>query len=125
MLPAAISGAQQNGKKHSNLPAIFGQARCVYIGALEGGDITRSGLYQPDRDAISDVPNGMRDWHRYSLCLTRDKADLVFLVGGVGPQPSPKERGFPEAGHLPLPRGPASSLDRRRMRQTRWAPGWK
>ena len=80
LLPAAVLCAQQKAKKHSGLSAVFENARYVYVAAIEGGDITQPNLYPPDRQAIADVQDGLHAWNRYALCLTRQQADLVFLV---------------------------------------------
>jgi hypothetical protein len=71
--------AQQKTKKHSDVPAVFQNARYVYAEA-EAGDITRPGLYPEDREAIADVQQGIQDWDRYHLVTRREDADLVFIV---------------------------------------------
>ena len=89
-------------KKKNILPAMFSTARYVYVQA-EDGDIFKPDLFPEDRQAISDVENGLRDWDRYILTINRNEADLVFVVRkgrlvaakvggtvGVGTQPNPR-----------------------------------
>ena len=76
---APFAVAQQKSEKHSDLPAVFSNARYVYVQA-EDGDIMRPGLYPEDRDAISDVQQGIRDWNRYAVAVNREDADLIFIV---------------------------------------------
>lgn len=89
-------------KKKNALPAVFNSATYVYVQA-EDGDIFKPDLFPEDRQAISDVENGLRDWNRYVLTINRNEADLVFVVRkgrevaakvagtiGTGPQPYPR-----------------------------------
>ncbi len=69
----------QKSKKHSDVSAVFMNARYVYVEA-EAGDITRPGLYPEDRQAIADAQEGIQDWDRYHLVTRREEADLVFIV---------------------------------------------
>src|SRR5258708_3996421 len=66
-------------------PAAFKSAQFVYVQA-EGGDDGSQRLYAPDRAAISDVEDGLREWNRYSLTTNPSDADLIFVVhkGRVG-----------------------------------------
>jgi hypothetical protein len=81
-------------KKKDTLPTIFSNARYVYVQA-EDGDIMKPGLFPEDREAIADVQDALKDWHRYALTLNRKDADLIIIVrkgrlaaaqvnGGVG-----------------------------------------
>jgi hypothetical protein len=81
-------------KKKDTLPALFSSARYVYVQA-EDGDIMKPGLNPEDREAIANVEDAMKNWHRYALTLNRGDADLVIIVrkgriasaqvnGGVG-----------------------------------------
>jgi len=69
----------QKSKKHSDVSAVFMNARYVYVEA-EAGDITRPGLYPEDRQAIADAQEGIQDWDRYHLVTRREEADLAFIV---------------------------------------------
>ena len=107
---APFAVAQQKSKKHSDLPAVFSNARYVYVEA-EDGDIMRPGLYPEDRDAISDVQQGIRDWNRYAVAVNREDADLIFIVrkgriagaqGRIGVSGgSPRQPGAPFPGSDP------------------------
>jgi|HubBroStandDraft_6_1064221.scaffolds.fasta_scaffold483751_1 hypothetical protein len=80
MLAAPVFAlAQQKPKKHSDVSAVFMNARYVYVEA-QAGDITRPGLYPDDRQAIADVQDGIEDWQRYRIVTRREEADLVFIV---------------------------------------------
>ena len=79
LLPAVVF-AQQKNKKHSDVSTAFLNAHSVYVGAIDGGDVTQPGLYPPDMQAISDVDDGVQAWKRYTLAPRKEQADLVFLV---------------------------------------------
>ncbi|HEX4285412.1 MAG TPA: hypothetical protein VHZ28_09965 [Terracidiphilus sp.] len=76
---AMMDAAQTRPKKHSDISAAFSQARFVYVEAMSG-DIMKPSLYPEDRQAISDVQDGVRDWNRYAIATSRRDADLVFIV---------------------------------------------
>jgi len=76
---APMIAAQSKPKKHNEISAAFAHAHYVYVQA-QSGDITKPSLYPEDRQAISDVQDGVRDWDRYSLATRREQADLVFMV---------------------------------------------
>lgn len=78
-LVVPFADAQKKSKKKVDLPAVFANARYVYVQA-EDGDLMKPGLYPADRDAITDVEQGIRDWKRYALTMERENADLVFIV---------------------------------------------
>jgi hypothetical protein len=80
ILIPALGLAQKKTKKHNDdVPAIFQYAHYIYVEALDG-DLSRPGLYSPDRQAISDVEDGLRDWNRYTLANRRNEADVVLVV---------------------------------------------
>lgn len=88
------------GRKHVP-PAAFKTAQYVYVQA-DDGDGNSPRLYSPDRAAISDVEDGLREWSRYSLTTNPSDADLIFVVhkGRTG--------GMAGGGGMgsPFPRGP-------------------
>ena len=62
-----------------DLPAVFKNAQYVYVEAY-AGDIFNPNLVPDDREAIYNVEQRLKDWHRYRLAYQRNQADLVFLV---------------------------------------------
>jgi hypothetical protein len=66
-------------KKKDTLPALFSNARFVYVQA-EDGDIMKPDLFPEDREAIANVQDALKDWNRYSLTINRQEADLVIVV---------------------------------------------
>ena len=80
----------------------------------------RPGLYPEDRDAISDVQQGIRDWNRYAVAINREDADLIFIVrkgriagvqGRVGVSGgSPRQPGAPVPGSDPRQDGIGTSV---------------
>jgi len=79
VLAAALPFAQGKDKKKKTMPAVFATARYVYVQA-EDGDAFKPGLLDADRQAIVDLQNALRDWHRYSLTMNSSEADLIFIV---------------------------------------------
>jgi hypothetical protein len=71
--------AQAKPKKPVVPPAIFGQAKYVYVETQEGDAFT-PGLLPEDRQAIFDVEKAIRNWNRYELTPRPDQAELVFVV---------------------------------------------
>ncbi len=111
LLPAVVF-AQQKNKKHSDVSTAFLNAHSVYVGAIDGGDVTQPGLYPPDMQAISDVDDGVQAWKRYTLAPRKEQADLVFLVrkgrtvgaqghGGISPGQRPIPMGAGNPGPQP------------------------
>jgi hypothetical protein len=109
MLTPALVLAQQKNKKHSGVSAVFMNARYVYVESPEG-DITRPELYPEDRQAISDVENGVQNWNRYAVTIGREQADLVFVVrkgrtlgeqNRVGISAGPRPQGPPTQNRQP------------------------
>jgi hypothetical protein len=78
LFPAALL-LQAKDKKKTILPAVFGQARYVYVEAVDGREFDPN-LYPEDREAIADVRDALADWNRYTLTTEREQADLVFVV---------------------------------------------
>lgn len=79
VLATALPFAHAKDKKKKTVPAMFANARYVYVQA-EDGDALKPGLLDVDRQAIVDVQNALRDWHRYTLVYNSSEADLVFIV---------------------------------------------
>jgi hypothetical protein len=79
ILVPVLVHAQQKPKKHNDVPAVFQNARFIYVEAMDG-DALKPGLYPPDRQAIFDVEDSLRDWNRYGLAIRRSDADLVLVV---------------------------------------------
>lgn len=76
LLPGLLAG---QGKKKHAVPAMFDSAQYVWVEA-EDGDAFKPGLLPEDREAIGDVMQALRDWHRYVLTVDRRGADLLFVV---------------------------------------------
>ena len=72
-------GPAQSKKKDPDLPALFRQARYVYVEAVDGDEFNPR-LYPEDRQAIADVRHALQAWNRYTLTIRRQDADLVFIV---------------------------------------------
>ncbi len=103
LLPAlAVSHAKP--KKPYKLPALFNQARFVYVEALDGQEFDPR-LNPDDVKAIGDLSDALYDWNRYVVVTRRDHADLIFVVrkgrlattrvgvqAGAGPQGVPNTR---------------------------------
>jgi hypothetical protein len=75
----AVLLVQAKDKKQPVVPAIFGQARYVYVEAVDGQEFDPN-LYREDREAIADVRDALQDWNRYFLTAERQQADLVIVV---------------------------------------------
>ena len=69
----------QSKPKKPDVPAVFQNARYVYVEAVDG-DLLKPGLYPEDRQAITDVQASIRAWNRYAIALNRNEADLVIVV---------------------------------------------
>jgi hypothetical protein len=65
--------------KKPAVPAILGTATYVYVEAQDG-DLMQPGLYPPDRQAIGDVEDALREWKRYKVTTLKDKAEIVVVV---------------------------------------------
>jgi hypothetical protein len=96
LFPAALL-VQAKDKKQAGVPAVFGQARYVFVEAIDGQEFDPN-LYPEDREAIADVRDALQSWNRYALTTEREQADLVFVVrkgrvasadAGVSPRGGP------------------------------------
>lgn len=65
--------------KKLQVPEVFQTAHSIYVESIDG-EISRPGLSQADREAILQVQEGIRQWNRYALAPSRDKADLIVVV---------------------------------------------
>jgi len=110
--------APAKDKKKKDVPALFNNARYVYVRA-EDGDILNPRLFPEDRDAIANVEDELQDWKRYAVVLHQSEAELVMVVrkgrlasaqvgGGVGVGRSPDVIG----GTYPGSRNPADPNSR-------------
>jgi len=79
VLVPALSTLQAKPKKPYKLPAEFNQATYFYVEAIDGQEFDPR-LYPEDREAIANVERALQDWHRYSLTVKRDDAELIFVV---------------------------------------------
>lgn len=75
----ALPARPQHKSKKPALPAVFDQARFVYVEAVDGQEFD-PGLNPDDRQAIADVRDAVRQWNRYTLAARREDADLVIVV---------------------------------------------
>ena len=111
----------QSKPKKPEVPAVFQNARYVYVEAVDG-DLLKPGLYPEDRQAISDVQDSIRAWNRYAIALNRNEADLVIVVrkarlagaqvhGGVsgGTRTQPGQAPNPDSSGGPILQGGRSA----------------
>ena len=77
LLPTLALSQNQNTKK--TVPAVFNNARYVWVESMDG-DIFTPTLLPADLHAIIDVQNAMQRWGRYVLCADRKDAELIFVV---------------------------------------------
>jgi hypothetical protein len=77
LLPAAL--LLQAKDKKPKVPAVFGQAKYVYVEAIDGREFDPN-LNPDDRIAIADVRDALDNWKRYILTTSRSDADLVIVV---------------------------------------------
>lgn len=61
------------------VPALFGQAKYVYVEAIDGQEFDPN-LNPDDRAAIADVRDALDNWKRYILTTSRSEADVVIVV---------------------------------------------
>lgn len=78
VLVPTLAFAKKKPKKPV-VSALFEQARYVYVEAIDG-DAIDPALYPPDRQAMANVEQALRDWNRYVLTFDRREADLIFVV---------------------------------------------
>ncbi|KAA6464527.1 hypothetical protein DYQ86_00705 [Acidobacteria bacterium AB60] len=94
--------------KKVQVPEIFQTAHTFYVECTDG-DLSRPGLSPADREAILQVQEAFRQWGRYALAPSRDKADLVIVVRkghavgdqdhlGLGPHPVMPQPGAMQPG---------------------------
>ena len=92
-------------KKHDDVPAVFGTAHSVYVESVDG-DYAKPGVSAADRKAIEDVQDAVQTWHRYSLAVHAEQADLILIVhkarGGGVDSPS----GLPATQRTPIGQTP-------------------
>ena len=114
VLAPSLALAKKKPKKPA-VSAIFNQARYVYVEAVDG-DQFNPALYPPDREAIANVEQAIREWKRYVLTFDRQQADLVFVVrtgrlagvrGGYSRGTIPASQGgqIPSRQGRPIPAG--------------------
>lgn len=110
VLVSALSTTLAKPKKPYKLPALFNQARYVYVEAVDGQEFDPR-IDPDDRQAIADVHEALYHWGRYVVTTRRDEADLIFVVRkgrvatattavqvGAGPQGYPGPRNVPANG---------------------------
>ncbi|MFP5235501.1 MAG: hypothetical protein ACLGSD_06340 [Acidobacteriota bacterium] len=98
----ALAGAgaayARHGKKLT-VPPAFQTAHTVFVQSADG-EASRPGVSEADRMAIQQVMAGLKEWNRYTLVDSAQKADLVIVVRkghavgdadhlGLGPRPQP------------------------------------
>ncbi len=74
----AFSLANAKTKK-LQVPEVFQTAHSVYVESIDG-EISRPGLNHADHQAILQVQEALREWNRYTLAPSRDKADMIIVV---------------------------------------------
>lgn len=77
LLPAALLLRAKD--KKPSVPAVFGQAKYVYVEAIDGQEFDPN-LNPDDRIAIADVRDALDNWKRYILTTSRSDADVVIVV---------------------------------------------
>jgi len=65
--------------KKLQVPEVFQTAHSVYVEPTDG-ELSRPGLKEADREAILQVQAALREWNRFALAPSRDKADLITVV---------------------------------------------
>lgn len=78
LLIPSIAIAQHKTKKPI-VPAIFNQARYVYVEAVDGQEFDPR-LNPDDLQAIANVQQALRQWNRYTLTTRREDAQIVIVV---------------------------------------------
>jgi hypothetical protein len=96
----AFPVAQAKPKKANVPPAIFGQAKYVYVETPDGDAFT-PGLLPEDRQAIFDVEKAIRSWNRYQLTPGRGQAELIFVVRTGRVASATVHGGFGTGNHSP------------------------
>ena len=110
ILVSGLATAHAKTQKTPQLPAVFKNARYVYVEAVDGQALDLR-LDTEDRQAIADVTSALYGWERYSLTMERGHADLIFVVrrgrlaeSRVGAQTGSTRQGAPSRpANSPLP----------------------
>ena len=98
-------------KKPAGVPAVFGQARYVYVKAMDGSEFDPN-LDTQDRMAIADVRDALAQWKRYAEVTSMDEAELVIVVrkgrvasanAGIVPRPGQMPNGANRQGGFGTP----------------------
>ncbi len=109
LLPAAALLHAKD--KKPIVPALFGQAKYVYVEAIDGQEFDPN-LNPDDRIAIADVRDALDNWKRYILTTSRSEADLVIVVRkwraaganvGIAPRRGPLPGGAGQPGQSGQP----------------------
>jgi hypothetical protein len=128
LLPA-LAFSQTKKKSKKSVPAVFANARYVYVQAEDGDEYT-AGLQDEDRMAIANVQDAIHDWNRYALTASAHEAELVFVVrkgriaggrvgGSVGVgNPYPGQPTTTRTGTAEAEIGPPDDLLEVKMRNT-------
>lgn len=66
-------------KKDAPLPQLFCQAQFAYVQTVDG-DATNPYIQPADRNAANALYDRLQEWKRYKLVMSRNEADLVFVV---------------------------------------------
>lgn len=101
LLPVCIAAIV--GQAKSKLPEIFRNATYVRVEAYNG-DAFSPNVIPDDRRAIANVEQQLEDWHRYTLVLKREQAELIFVVRKGRIASATGHLGV-DVGNLPRPRG--------------------
>ena len=92
-------------KKKSDVPEVFSTAHAVYVESVDG-DYSKPGVSAADRKAIEDAQDALQSWHRYTLAVHAEQADLILVVrkargGGVD-----SSSGLPTTQRVPIGQAP-------------------
>jgi hypothetical protein len=79
VLVPALVAVHAKPKRPDTLPAVFQNAKYVYVQAVDGDQFDPR-LNPDDRQAIANVQSALSDWKRYALVIRRDQADLIIVV---------------------------------------------
>ena len=76
---ACVCSVAHAKNKKLEVPEVFATAHSVYVECTDG-EINKPGLTAADHEAILQVEEALREWNRYTLAPSRDKADLIIVV---------------------------------------------
>lgn len=105
LLFSAALVLQAKDKKPA-VSAVFGQAKYVYVEAIDGKEFDPN-LDPDDRIAIADVIDALDKWRRYILTTSQDEAEVVIVVrkgrlareeAGISPRQGPMPGGAGQPG---------------------------